>query len=175
MAKVLIISDTHGLTDKVTEIKERHQEEVDAMIHCGDSELDFDSKELEGFYYAKGNCDFQPEMEEEQIFTVDGLTFLVVHGHMHQIKSTLMPLSYRADEVGAQVACFGHSHMAGAENIDGKLFINPGSARQPRDRKEPTYAILEWENPNEVRVQYYHVDGEALSGLQMETTLAAKN
>ncbi|WP_082233668.1 metallophosphoesterase [Halobacillus massiliensis] len=175
MTKVLIISDTHGLTDKVIDIKERHKEETAAMIHCGDSELDIDSKELEGFYYAKGNCDFQPEMEEEQVFTVDGVTFLVVHGHLHQIKSTLMPLSYRADEAGAQVACFGHSHMAGAENINGKLFINPGSARQPRDRKEPTYAILEWETPEEVKLQFYHVDGEPMPELQIQTTLAAKN
>ncbi|MGR9049149.1 metallophosphoesterase [Halobacillus faecis] len=174
MPKVLIVSDTHGLKNEVMDIKARHQE-VDAMIHCGDSELAFDSKELEGFSYAKGNCDFEPEMEEEQTLQVGEVMFLVVHGHLHQIKSTLMPLSYRAEEVGAQVACFGHSHIAGAEKVGDTLFINPGSARLPRDREEPTYAILEWEDVSEVHLQFYHVNGDPMPDLYMTTALAAKN
>lgn len=101
MTKVLIISDTHGLTDEVIEVKNRHSD-VDAMIHCGDSELSYGSKELEGFHYAKGNCDFEPEMENDQVFTVGDITFLVTHGHLFQVKSTLMPLSYRAEEAGAR-------------------------------------------------------------------------
>ena len=67
MAKVLILSDSHGLTKEVEDIKKRHQHEVEAMIHCGDSELAYDAKELQGFYYAKGNCDFEPEMVDEQV------------------------------------------------------------------------------------------------------------
>ncbi|MYL29099.1 YfcE family phosphodiesterase [Halobacillus halophilus] len=174
MPKVLIISDTHGLTDEVMEVKNRHSD-VDAMIHCGDSELSYGSKELEGFHYAKGNCDFEPEMENDQVFTVGDITFLVTHGHLFQVKSTLMPLSYRAEEAGAQIACFGHSHIAGAEKVQDTLFINPGSARLPRDREEPTYAILEWEDLDHVRLQYYHVNGQKIDGLYMETAVAAKN
>ncbi|WP_163526522.1 metallophosphoesterase family protein [Halobacillus ihumii] len=175
MPKVLIISDTHGLTNEVMEIKQHHQHEVDELIHCGDSELSSQSEELEDFHYAKGNCDFDTDMENEQIVKVGDITILVVHGHLHQIKSTLMPLSYRADELGAQVACFGHSHMAGAEKVNGKLFINPGSARLPRDREEPTYAILEWETLDKIELQYYQVTGQPMPALRMETSLAAKN
>ncbi|MBN9653886.1 metallophosphoesterase [Halobacillus sp. GSS1] len=174
MPKVLILSDTHGLKNEVMEIKDRHHD-VDAMIHCGDSELAYGSKELEGFTYAKGNCDFEPEMREEQTLKVGDVTFLVTHGHLHQIKSTLMPLSYRAEEVGAQVACFGHSHIAGAEKVDDTLFINPGSARLPRDREEPTYAILEWNDVSDAHLQFYHVNGEPMPDLQMTTAIAAKN
>lgn len=174
MPKVLILSDTHGLKEEVSTIKERHRD-ADAMIHCGDSELSYDSKELEGIYYAKGNCDFEREMEEEQTVTVGDLTFLVVHGHLHQVKTTLMPLSYRAEEVGAQVACFGHSHIAAAEKVGDTLFINPGSARLPRNRKEPTYAILEWESLSELHLQFYRVDGEPMPDLSLATDLAAKN
>lgn len=175
MPKVLIISDSHGLTDEVKEIKTRHQREVEAMIHCGDSELAYDADELSGFYYAKGNCDFEPEMEEEKIVSVGDLKIFATHGHLHQIKSTLMPLSYRAEEAGAQVACFGHSHIAGAEKVKDKLFINPGSIRLPRDHKEPSYAILEWDTIDQVVVQFYHVNGEPMTDLRMETSLAAKN
>ncbi|TGB04133.1 metallophosphoesterase [Halobacillus salinus] len=175
MPKVLIISDSHGLTDEVEEIKSRHRGEVEAMIHCGDSELPYDAPELEGYYYAKGNCDFEPEMVDDQVVTVGELTIYATHGHLYQIKSTLMPLSYRAEEVSAKVACFGHSHIAGAEKVNDKLFINPGSIRLPRDHKEPSYAILEWSTLDEVSVQFYHVDGEPMTDLRMETSLAAKN
>lgn len=174
MPKVLIMSDSHGLTEEVTEVKERHRDEVDAMLHCGDSELSYDSDELQDFHYAKGNCDFEAEMENDQVVTVGDVTFLVTHGHLYQIKSTLMPLSYRAEEVGAQVACFGHSHIAGAEKVNGTLFINPGSLRLPRDREEPTYAILEWDTTDDVQLQFYHVNGEPMADLKLETTLAAK-
>ncbi|ARI76876.1 metallophosphoesterase [Halobacillus mangrovi] len=174
MPKVLIMSDSHGLTEEVTEVKERHKGEVDAMLHCGDSELAYDSNELQGFHYAKGNCDFEPEMENDQVVTVGDVTFLVTHGHLYQIKSTLMPLSYRAEEVGAQVACFGHSHIAGGEKVNDTLFINPGSLRLPRDREEPTYAILEWDTMDDVQLQFYHVNGEPMPDLMLETTLAAK-
>ncbi len=175
MPSVLIISDSHGLTDELMEIKQRHANQVDAMLHCGDSELSSHSKELQDFYYAKGNCDFEPDMKNEQVVTISDLTILVTHGHLFQVKTTLMPLSYRAEETGAQVACFGHSHMAGAEKVNNKLFINPGSCRLPRDREEPTYAILEWENLELVKLQYYHVNGDPITELSMETSLAAKN
>ncbi|RWZ59853.1 metallophosphoesterase [Halobacillus fulvus] len=174
MPKVLIISDSHGLTEEVQAIKERHQHEVDAMIHCGDSELSYDAEELKGFYYAKGNCDFEPEMEDDQLVQVGDLKILATHGHLYQVKSTLMPLSYRAEEVGAQVACFGHSHIAGAEKVQDILFINPGSSRLPRDRKEPTYALLQWESLDQVELQYYHVNGNPIEGLAFTTDLAAK-
>ncbi|ASF40082.1 phosphodiesterase [Halobacillus halophilus] len=174
MPKVLIISDSHGLEQELMDVKKRHQHEVDAMLHCGDSELSYDSKELEGFYYAKGNCDFEPEMENDQVVTVGDITFLLTHGHLYQIKSTLMPLSYKAEESGAQIACFGHSHIAGAEKVNEKLFINPGSCRLPRDREEPTYAILEWTSLDQLKLQFFHINGDVMPDLYLETSLAAK-
>ena len=40
-----------------------------------------------------------------------------------------MNLKYKAEEVNADIVCFGHSHVLGAEVIDGRLFLNPGSIR----------------------------------------------
>lgn len=36
--KILICSDSHGLTDELIELKKRHGD-MDYYIHCGDSEL----------------------------------------------------------------------------------------------------------------------------------------
>ncbi|MBM7555044.1 metallophosphoesterase [Thalassobacillus pellis] len=174
MPRVLIVSDSHGFTNELQQLRDYYVNDVDAMIHCGDSELDHDAKPLEGFYYSKGNVDFDRNMEEEKVFTVGDLTFLVTHGHLYQIKSSLMPLNYRAEEAGADVACFGHSHMAGAEKNHGRLFINPGSCRQPRDHREPTYAILSWQSKADLELQYYNMDHEPID-LRYNTSLLAED
>ncbi|TXK90073.1 metallophosphoesterase family protein, partial [Parageobacillus sp. SY1] len=47
--KVLIVSDSHGLTNELEEIVARHHHEANALIHCGDSVLPFDQKEIARF------------------------------------------------------------------------------------------------------------------------------
>lgn len=163
MYEVLVLSDSHGLKEEIKEIKNRHPNTI--MIHCGDSELDYDSPELEGLYKVRGNCDFDSKYPEEEIISVGGLTFFITHGHLFQVKSTLMKLSYRAEEIGANIICFGHSHIAGTEQINEQLFINPGSIRLPRNRQEKTYTILKWESTDQVDVQFYSIDGEKVKEL----------
>ena len=72
---------------------------------------------------------------------------------------TLQTLAYHAEEVGAQVACFGHSHVLGAELIEGVLFINPGSILLPRQRVEKTFALLEMDE-NQMEVRFETLDGQ---------------
>lgn len=173
MPKVLIVSDSHGLTEEVTTVRERHADEVNAMIHCGDSELDFKSDEMEGYHKVRGNCDFDEQYPEEIDFEVDGMKFFATHGHLYRIKTTLMPLSYRAEEVGAHIVCFGHSHMAAAEKVEDRLFINPGSIRLPRGITEKTYAIVSWTHKSEVKVEFYNVEGEKIPSMTVEASLQA--
>ena len=71
---------------------------------------------------------------------------------------TLQTLAYHAEEVGAQVAYFGHSHVLGAELIDGVLFINPGSILLPRQRVK-TFALLEMDE-NQMEVRFETLDGQ---------------
>lgn len=81
---------------------------------------------------------------------------------------SLMNLRYRAEEVGANVVCFGHSHIAGAELIDNMLFINPGSIILPRLRKEKTYAILEVDEAKNCVVKFFSIDGKEILELRLE-------
>ncbi|WP_058307205.1 metallophosphoesterase [Gracilibacillus massiliensis] len=173
MPKILILSDSHGWSQEVTEIKERHQADVDAMIHCGDSELEFDSEPLAGFEKVQGNMDMDFRFPEEVDFAVGKLHFLVIHGHLHQTKATLMPASYRAEELGANIICFGHSHVAGAEKVKDKLFINPGSIRQPRSAHPGSYAIVTAdEQLKEISVHFYTKAGQEISSLAYQTSLS---
>lgn len=171
MPKVLIMSDSHGLTEEIVHIKERHKSEVDQMVHCGDSELDVDAPELDDFMKVGGNMDFDVRFPEETNFTIEDLTFLGVHGHLHNVKGSMMQLSYRAQELEAQIVCFGHTHVAGAEKIGDLLFINPGSIRLPRQRSVKTYAIVSWEKSDNVKVDFYDTKGEIVEEMSYQTSL----
>lgn len=143
MSKVLVISDSHGLTNELIRIKEKHKDEVNLLLHCGDSELSANDPALDGFIVVRGNCDFDEKFPEESVQTVGDTNIMITHGHRYQVKSTLTSLSYRALELDAKIVCFGHSHILGAEMLNGILFLNPGSIRLPRQRKEKTYCIIE--------------------------------
>ena len=140
--KVLIVSDSHGLTTELEKLINLYQDEVDLFIHCGDSELDADHVAIHPFVTVRGNCDSDERFPEEAVRRIGNQNLFITHGHRYSVKSDLMRLSYRAKEVGADIACFGHSHQLGAERVHGTLFINPGSIRLPRGRKERTYVIL---------------------------------
>ncbi|MGN8645686.1 metallophosphoesterase family protein [Gracilibacillus sp. HCP3S3_G5_1] len=173
MPKILILSDSHGWTSEVSEIKARHQREVDAMIHCGDSELEVDSQALSGFRVVQGNMDTDFRLPEEVDFKVGKLHFFVTHGHLYQIKSTLMPVSYRAEELGANVICFGHSHVAGVKKVKDQLFINPGSIRQPRSAHPGSYAILNADEQLEnIEIRFYTKDNQEIPSLYYQSSLA---
>lgn len=168
--KVLILSDSHGLTKELLDIKERHKNDVEFMLHLGDSELSSQSEEMSGFSVVRGNCDFDSNYPNDMIVLLNGLKVYLTHGHLYNVKMSLMNLSYRAREVGASIVCFGHSHIAGAELIDDVLFINPGSFRLPRMRKERTYVILEVDN-NQADVVFYDSEGNVVEELSTKVNL----
>ncbi|WP_338750481.1 metallophosphoesterase [Bacillus sp. FJAT-52991] len=141
--KVLIVSDSHGWSEVLQQLKERYERKVDAMIHCGDSELSADDPAVEGYFIVRGNCDTENQFPYDIIEGVEGRRIFVTHGHRYNIKMSLMNLMYKAKEYEADLVFFGHSHLVGAESIDGTVFVNPGSITLPRGRKEKTYAILE--------------------------------
>jgi uncharacterized protein len=170
MSKVLIVSDSHGLTKELKVIRERHLNEVDLMIHCGDSELMPTDKAISGYLTVMGNCDFGAEYPLETTSEVAGRKFFITHGHRYSVKSTLMTLKYKAEEYHADIVCFGHSHVLGAEVVGGILFINPGSIRLPRERFEKTYVILDLQT-DKVNLSVFELSGRELTQLAQEFIL----
>lgn len=170
MHKVLIMSDSHGLTEEIVMLKERH-DTIDHIIHCGDSELSVNALELEGIMQVKGNCDFGEPFPEEKELHIGELNFLVTHGHLHRVKQHLQSLVYYAEEKEADVVLYGHNHVAKAQKLGGRLFINPGSIRRPRGRIEKTYAIISWKDPSFIEVNFYTLEGDPVPSLNLKTSL----
>jgi len=154
------MSDTHGDTEVIKKVREDHQD-VDAIIHCGDSELAFDHPYLDGIWKVRGNCDHDDRFPNEQLFEMEGIKVFVAHGHLLNVKSTIMNILYRSKEVGANVTFFGHSHLLGAELVDNILFVNPGSLLKPRGTAEKSYVVVEWANID-WRVTAYTEMGEKI-------------
>ncbi|MFC7684461.1 metallophosphoesterase [Ureibacillus sp. GCM10028918] len=166
--KLLVMSDTHGDAEVIKQVREANQN-VDAIIHCGDSELAFDHPYLEGIRKVRGNCDQDNRFPKEDLFEVEGIKVFVAHGHLLNVKSTIMNLLYRAQEVEANVAFFGHSHVLGAELVDNILFVNPGSLLKPRGIAEKSYVVVEFANHN-WNVTAYNDKGEEIFTNSYEIT-----
>ena len=166
--KVLIISDNHGDKTILDEIKEKYQDQVDGMIHCGDSELNDTDNIWETYQPVEGNCDYYGDYPTERIVEIGDASFLVVHGHRHRVKQDLSYLAEAAQQKGLQFAFYGHTHIPKVDQIEDVYVINPGSIAQPRyPYSVGTYAILEWTD-TERRITYYDRDHQAYDELSQE-------
>ena len=79
---------------------------------------------------------------EEIIFKIGDIRVYVTHGHLYDVKQSPMKLIYRAKELGANIVCFGHTHVLGAEYIDDIFFVNPGSLKKPRRIEEKSFVTI---------------------------------
>lgn len=139
-----VLSDTHRLKGYIKNACE-HVKDCDLIIHLGDNVEDIE--EIKQYYNGNiinvsGNCDYTENIPSERLEILDGKKFFITHGHNYNVKSSLINLKYKAIEIGADVALFGHTHMAAVIKEDGILFINPGSVSMPRNGKN-SIAIVE--------------------------------
>ena len=162
--KILVISDTHGLVLPLKEIFNHHSD-ITAIFHCGDSELMNFDPILKKVHVVRGNCDYDRTLPNELLIKIGQHKIYITHGHMHGVKSSLDQLQMRAKEMGAEIALYGHSHVARADVADGILLVNPGSLAYPRTRKEKTYAIITLDKDQNHQVEFYHAGTHELLNL----------
>ena len=139
--KIVVLSDTHGDAAIIPAVIASHPD-ADYYFHCGDSELAYDDAHIKDCKRVRGNCDHDIHYPLEEVVTVADKTVFMTHGHLFHVKTTLTPIAMRAQEVGADIVLFGHSHVLGAELVDDTLFLNPGSLKSPRGRNEKSYAVI---------------------------------
>lgn len=165
--KYLVVSDTHGDHQILEKLRDHYQDQVDAMLYCGDSEFPADDEIWASFVPVKGNCDLDFKYPSEEVLTLGDDKILLVHGHLHGVKYGLNSLSLASQEVGANLVFFGHTHQLGYEFVDNCLFLNPGSISFPRGpylSLKGTFAIVTT-TFNEVKVQYFTRDLKEVTSL----------
>lgn len=161
--KFLVFSDTHGKIKRAIDVCHMHEtEKIDGIIHLGDYIQDAETIEEEinlPMYCVKGNCDGDYGEGDYKIIEAECGDILLTHGHGQKVKSTLMNLIYRAQELNCVAALFGHTHVPLSEETEGILLVNPGSLTQPGIIGKGSYAILTTsEDGVEATICYYDSD-----------------
>jgi len=91
-------------------------------------------------HYVAGNCDWGSDKKDELI-EADGKLIFLTHGDLYRVKMQYDTISRKAEESGADIAVFGHTHIPFCEKNGGIMLLNPGSARYTK-----TYGVIETED-----------------------------
>ena len=141
--KVAVFSDTHGVT--IPMVRAVRKFEPDALVHLGDYDRDAsvllrEFRELP-LYNVSGNCDWEPLAPNVRIVSFGPVRAFLTHGHLYHVDyGRVDSLVYAAQEAGAQLALFGHTHIPLQEDLGGVKVVNPGTAGKGRTK---TWAMLE--------------------------------
>lgn len=147
--KIGVLSDSHGYETRLKQAV-REMGDVDLIIHCGD--YADDAAQIRQWtntpvMFVRGNCDeysgFGEDCPAYLNTTFGAKQIYAVHGHRERVKSGLDHLFYDAKALGADIALFGHTHVAEVIDRDGVLMVNPGSCALPQGSELPTYAIID--------------------------------
>ena len=187
-ASIVVVSDSHGdAKDLLTVIKD--SENCDCLIFCGDGISDLSmilgTVLLSGsqiqippvLAFVRGNNDFQTfalknpqtgtltniNVPPEVVIPVAGHKIFATHGHLQGVYAGLKNLREAAKNHGADVALFGHTHVASYSTACGMLSLNPGSSRLPRENQPKTFAKIFLERgrtPSDC--SFFAIDGEKI-------------
>lgn len=135
MAKRIgVLSDTHGLLrpEVLSSLSG-----CDAIIHGGDinkPEILEQLKKIAPVYVVRGNNDkeWAEHLPITLTFQIEQCRFFLVH-NKKQVPGDL---------TGIDAVIFGHSHKYFAQELEGRLWLNPGSCGKRRFDQEITMAIL---------------------------------
>ena len=139
--KIIVFSDSHGRLDLMIAAVE--EERPDHIYFLGDYERD--GRRLVERYPAipasivRGNCDCGGGAAE-LVVELEGVRFLLTHGHLHRAKLGFALLREAGREAGADMVCFGHTHQALNER-SGVWLFNPGTIGGPYGQRT-SYGVI---------------------------------
>jgi putative phosphoesterase len=147
--RIGLISDTHGtLRNEVFD----HFDGVAHILHAGDigdPDILTALSAVAPVAAVWGNTDgneIRMNVQETVTLEAAGRTIMVVHGHR---LGSPTPAGLDQAHPGPDIIVFGHTHKPAFERIGSRLFINPGSAGQPRFGLKPSIAVLTLEDGRE--------------------------
>ena len=156
--QILVVSDTHGDSNQFEKLIKVHND-IKPVIHLGDGEKDvvkikenFPDKDI---YSVCGNCDLEERSPEIIEINIENQKILATHGHLFKVKSSLEKLINEAEQKGANIVLYGHTHKPKTDFKNGIYIMNPGSLHRSMKchgifdvKKISTYGILNIEKNN---------------------------
>lgn len=158
--KLLVFSDSHGRLSPMESIIRAHADTTDAILHLGDGAAEVLTLRAKyrqiPFYAVTGNCDSYTYSEfgitQDKCLSLGGYTLYLCHGDRFGVGGGTAALAAYAAYKHADIALYGHTHMAYEEYIPANeqkadsnpLWIfSPGSVSKPRDSMLPSFGILD--------------------------------
>ena len=155
--KALVFSDSHGKLNNLLAVLEKHSD-YEAIFPLGDVESD--EKRLRSItpypvYMVRGNCDYYSGCQEKLAIDWYGKHIVMCHGHRYLgYGGGIDSLRYLGEQEKADVVMFGHTHVPLLEELDGRIYLNPGSISKPRQKnKIPTYTIMHMDESGNLSFQ----------------------
>ena len=152
--KYMVISDIHGGIYELNKVLDIYiKEHCNKLIILGDLfnyGFDLNREDIvnrlnlmkENIIAVRGNCDNNIndilfEMPYINDFKLNNKKIVITHGHLYN-KDYLSKLDF-------DIILTGHSHVADIDEINNKLFVNPGSISKSRSG-ENSFAIIDENN-----------------------------
>jgi putative phosphoesterase len=132
-----VIADTHGL---LLPAAIKALKGVDLIVHGGDvgnTEVLDELRSIAPVFAVRGNMDMNEglrRLPETEVIVVGDLLLYVIHD-IHRLD--IVP-----SKAGFDAVIFGHLHCPSVSEQKGVLFLNPGSAAQPRRNYPASLALL---------------------------------
>lgn len=161
MARIGVISDTHNRLDpRVRGLFEG----VEHILHAGDIGEGWVVEELAKVAPVTavvGNTDGGLPYGETEVVQVGGRCFLV--RHIVDPGRLTVGLRERLMVSRVEVVVFGHTHRRYCERVEGRLFVNPGSAGRSGLGVKRSVAVLDT-GGGEVDVRFFEMDDVPIGG-----------
>lgn len=154
METILILSDIHGGVHRAIEAVKMHRK-CKTVLFLGDGARHIDALRAANpdaaFVAVRGNCDTFLDGVEETELTLEICShrIFMCHGHTRFVKGGNGALLNAAKERNADIALYGHTHIAHEEfdKDSGIYLFNPGSIGEARDGRY-TYGLLSADEKN---------------------------
>jgi uncharacterized protein len=132
-----VISDTHG---RITEDLAEALDGVDLIIHAGDIDDGASLESLKAIapvVAVRGNMDrgeWSNGLLKSELVEIGDVILYVIHN--------LEEMDIEPESINVRAVISGHTHRSSLKRQGPVLFVNPGSATHPRDRKPPSVVMM---------------------------------
>lgn len=152
--KILVISDTHGFILNAEKLIAKYRDKIRTVIHLGDlcndaALLKIKFPEID-LYSVRGNNDYETEIPFERMLRLNSKNVLITHGHRQRVGYSYMSIGFWAQERGADIVLFGHTHSPLCDLNGAVGLFNPGSLSLPRSTDKPTFGIMDIEDSGRI-------------------------
>ena len=152
-----VISDTHGYVPPAVC---KAFEQTDLIVHAGDigrPDVLKTLKRISTLVAVRGNMDFgmwADRLPKTQEIQIGHFSIYVIHDRQR--------LDLEPGPAGKMAVISGHTHRPAAQEKNGVLFLNPGSASHPKYGHSASVALLRLQ-ANDLAVRFVNLDNYTTS------------